>query len=56
MEDDFFIAQDVVPDISCSLFAVLDGHGGSDTVKHVSSSLPKKFQQLYKKNKGKNIN
>ncbi len=43
MEDDYFIAQDILPNINCSLFGVLDGHGGSDTVKHVSAALPKKF-------------
>ena len=49
MEDDFVIAQDVLKTGDSSLFGVMDGHGGSDTVHHVCKVLPGKFAQCYKK-------
>ena len=49
MEDEFFIAQDILKEAQISLFCVMDGHGGKDAATFVKEYFESEFRKLYKK-------
>lgn len=38
---EYFISDDINNNKLCSLYGVLDGHGGNDVAEHCKISLPK---------------
>jgi len=53
MEDNYFVAQNILGDGTKSLFGVMDGHGGDESAKLAETLVPDEFKKLWDKTKDK---